>query len=142
MTKSILLDGTSRRLFEQQAPAALNLNTTRNEQGDYVDPLTHGMYLGFLVGHVTGLSHGLRVAKCEFEQAYTKAADQAMIAQSEIGTSAGLAAIDLAVEASDHDRAAVASSLTGFSQTLMSRHGEMVRTMTLENHLANFKQAS
>ena len=64
MTKSILLDGTSRRLFEQQAPAALNLNTTRNEQGDYVDPLTHGMYLGFLVGHVTGLSHGLRVAKC------------------------------------------------------------------------------
>lgn len=56
MTKSILLDGTSRRLFEQQAPAALNLDMTRNTEGDYADPMTHGMYLGFLVGHVTGLS--------------------------------------------------------------------------------------
>lgn len=142
MTKSILLDGTSRRLFEQQAPAALNLDMTRNAEGDYADPVTHGMYLGFLVGHVTGLSHGLRVAKSEFERAYSSAADQATFAQSEVGTSAGLAAIDLAVETSDHDRSAVASSLVGFSQTLMSQHGEIVRTMALENHLANYKQAS
>lgn len=143
MPKSILLDGTERRLFEQQIPGSLDLNIAKDGQGDYVDPSVHGMYIGFLMGHMAGISQGLRIAKAEFEVAYTQAASATDIASSEVGTSAGLGAIDLAIETSDADRAGVADSQAGlFKPTLMTQHGEIVRTMALEQHLAAFQKAS
>jgi hypothetical protein len=142
MSKSILLDGTARRLFEQQMPAALQLDFTKNESGDYADPATHGIFVGFLVGQVTGVSQGIRISKTEFEEAYATASQEAHFSAAEVGATAGLNALDKAIEISDRDRRDVATSAAWVIDSLLVKHGDVLRTMVAESNMASYQKAS
>jgi hypothetical protein len=145
LKKSILLDGTEQRFFEQLMPAHLKLDFARDQAGGYLNSITNSLYAGFLIGQLAGIAQGTQITKLVFDQAYAEATKGANWAHAEVGTSAGLRVIDELIASSGKDMF-VMSDLQGgseaFGATAMIVHGEIVRTMVTEQHLACVDKAS
>jgi hypothetical protein len=144
LKKSIMLDGTEHRFFEQLMPVKLCLNFEKTKEGDYADTTTNSLFAGFLLGQLAGIAQGTQIAKAVFDQAYAEAVKGANWAHAEVGTSAGLRVIDELIESTGKDMF-VMSDLQdnlAFGETALIVHGEIVRTMVTEQHLACVDKAS
>lgn len=98
--QSVLVNNAEQDLFEKLMISGMNGSPAKDDNKQYVDPVIRALFVGFVMGHVTGFAQGGLATREVFDEGFQKGADAAIFSPAEVGTSAGLVAVDELLQAS------------------------------------------
>ncbi|AXH59972.1 hypothetical protein [Pseudomonas amygdali] len=101
--QSVLVSGVEHALFEKLVIQGMQGSPAKNEQQEYVDPIIRALFVGFVWGHISGFAQGAHACREVFDVNFKKGVETAVFNPTEVGTTAGLMAMDTFLKASLDD---------------------------------------
>jgi len=111
--QSVLVNGVEHAFFEKLMIQGMNGSPAKNDKQEYVDPIVRALFIGFVWGHISGFAQGAHACREVFDENFKKGADAAIFSPAEVGTSAGLMAIDTLLQNSLADIQAMIAPTAG-----------------------------
>ncbi|MBD8088761.1 hypothetical protein IFT48_02130 [Pseudomonas fluorescens] len=142
--QSVLVNGVEHAFFEKLMIQGMNGSPAKNDKQEYVDPVVRALFVGFVWGHISGFSQGAHACREVFDDNFKKAAAKAIFSPAEVGTSAGLNAVDSLLEATLADIQAMITPTAGNEAALQISQFEhlMAKVLQVQSEAVSQKLAS